>query len=64
MSLVLELPEELEQQLRGSAEKMQISPEAFAVSLLEKALASDGGSELSGSELSGSELSGSERCRV
>ncbi len=47
MSLILELPEKLEQQLRDAAEKMQTSPEVFAVSMLEKALAPEADSELS-----------------
>ena len=50
MSLILELPEKLEQQLRAGAEKMQTSPETFAVSMLEKALAPEANGELSDAE--------------
>ncbi len=46
MSLILELPESLEQQLRDKAAEMQISPEAFVVSELKKALLTEENSEL------------------
>ena len=50
MRLVLELPKKLEQQLRDKAAEMQVSPEALAMSILEKALAPEADSELSDAE--------------
>ena len=47
MSLILELPEHLEQQLRDKAAQMQVSPEAFVVSMIENTVAPDENSEVS-----------------
>ena len=50
MSLVLELSESLEQQLRARAAEMQVSPEAFVVSMIEKTVAPEENSEVSEDE--------------
>ena len=50
MTLVLELPENLEQQLRDKAAEMKVSPEAFVVSVLEKAVSREERSVLSDTE--------------